>query len=109
MSDTKLAPSAPKTTFAHRMYTGDFQFAFLAHRRRWYTISAVLLLISRAIRVGSNALARLVTRIPPVGRWTGGDTAGATNRRGMIVRAGVAVRQPPTGGGAGVATLEWRA
>ncbi|MBK9738251.1 MAG: alpha/beta-hydrolase family protein [Actinobacteria bacterium] len=54
-------------------------------------IAAVLLLISRAIRVGSNALARLVTRIPPVGRWTGGDTAGATNRRGMIVRAGVAV------------------
>ena len=46
MSDTKLAPSAPKTTFAHRLYTGDFQFDFMAHRRRWYTISAVLLLIS---------------------------------------------------------------
>ncbi|MFT8395449.1 protein translocase subunit SecF [Propionibacterium sp.] len=34
------------TSFAHRLYTGEFGFDFVGHRRRWYTISAVLLLIS---------------------------------------------------------------
>lgn len=32
--------------FAHRLYTGEFEFSFVPHARRWYTISAVLLLIS---------------------------------------------------------------
>ncbi len=32
--------------FAHRLYTGEFEFSFVPHARRWYTISAVLLIIS---------------------------------------------------------------
>lgn len=51
MNETKVAapapkPQAKKMTFAHRLYTGEFQFDFMSHRRRWYTISAILLMIS---------------------------------------------------------------
>ncbi|SER54844.1 preprotein translocase subunit SecF [Propionibacterium cyclohexanicum] len=36
----------PKGNFTHRLYTGEFEFSFVPHARRWYTISAILLLIS---------------------------------------------------------------
>lgn len=32
--------------FAHRLYTGEFEFNFVARRRLWYTISIVLIVIS---------------------------------------------------------------
>lgn len=39
-------PQPKRQTFAHRLYTGDFEFEFVDNRRRWYIISAVVLLIS---------------------------------------------------------------
>ncbi len=39
-------PQPKRQTFAHRLYTGDFEFEFVANRRRWYIISAIVLLIS---------------------------------------------------------------
>jgi preprotein translocase subunit SecF len=32
--------------FGHRLYTGEVSYDFIGRRRRWYTVSAVLLLIS---------------------------------------------------------------
>lgn len=37
-----------RSGFAHRLYTGDFQFDFVAARNRWYILSAVLLVLSIA-------------------------------------------------------------
>ena len=39
-------PQPRRQTFAHRLYTGDFEFEFVNNRNRWYTISAIVLLIS---------------------------------------------------------------
>ena len=90
MSDTKLAPSAPKTTFAHRLYTGDFQFDFMAHRRRWYTISAVLLLISvlavsvRGLNLGIDFVGGSVFQAPvQVTESTVDDFGQAVSATGM--------------------------
>ena len=51
MTDQLTEPEAPQTpakkqSIAHRLYTGEISYDFVGHRRRWYTISAVLLLIS---------------------------------------------------------------
>lgn len=47
MSDTMTAtPPKKKQTFAHRLYTGDFEFEFIKNRSRWYLISAIVLVIS---------------------------------------------------------------
>lgn len=37
--------------FAHRLYTGEFEFNFVARRKLWYSISAVLIVISLAALV----------------------------------------------------------
>ena len=34
--------------FAHRLYTGEFEFNFVARRKLWYSISIVLIVISLA-------------------------------------------------------------
>lgn len=39
-------PQSGRQTFAHRLYTGEFEFEFVGNRNRWYTISAIVLLIS---------------------------------------------------------------
>ncbi|CAL8980100.1 Protein translocase subunit SecF [Propionicimonas sp. T2.31MG-18] len=49
MSDQITEPQqggAKKSSIAHRLYTGEISYDFIGHRRRWYTVSAVLLLIS---------------------------------------------------------------
>ena len=49
MSDQVTEPQqggAKKSSIAHRLYTGEISYDFIGHRRRWYTVSAVLLLIS---------------------------------------------------------------
>ena len=50
MSKTATSPS-----FAHRLYTGDFQIDFMARRKVWYSITAIMLLIS-ALAFGLRGL-----------------------------------------------------
>ena len=90
MSETKVAPPAKKMTFAHRLYTGDFQFDFMAQRRRWYTISAVLLLISvlavsvRGLNLGIDFVGGSVFQAPVhVTSSTVDDFAAAVNNTGV--------------------------
>ena len=33
------------SSFGHKLYTGDVSYGFVAHRRRWYVISAVIVVI----------------------------------------------------------------
>ena len=35
-----------KTGIAHRLYTGEVSYDFIGHRRLWYTVSAVVLVIA---------------------------------------------------------------
>ena len=46
--DTEAPKPRRRSSFTHRLYTGDFQFDFVAARNRWYILSAVLLVISVA-------------------------------------------------------------
>jgi len=55
MSDTMTRTDKPSPSFSHRLYTGDFEFDFMKHRRAWYTFSAVLILIS-LLAVGLRGL-----------------------------------------------------
>ena len=53
MTDQITEPQAPETpvrkqSIAHRLYTGDISYDFVGHRRVWYTVSAIVLLISVA-------------------------------------------------------------
>ncbi len=53
MTDQLTEPQAPETpvkkqSIAHRLYTGDISYDFVGHRRVWYTVSAIVLLISVA-------------------------------------------------------------
>lgn len=41
-----MTKTPEKSSFAHRLYTGKFSFGFISRRRIWYTISAILLVIS---------------------------------------------------------------
>ncbi len=38
--------TTPKQGLTHRLYTGDISYDFIGHRKLWYIISGVLLLIS---------------------------------------------------------------
>jgi preprotein translocase subunit SecF len=42
----KKVKRARKAGLAHKLYVGDISYDFVGHRRRWYAISATLLLIS---------------------------------------------------------------
>lgn len=44
--ETTSAPAAKKVSLTHRLYTGEISYDFVGHRRRWYIISAALLVIS---------------------------------------------------------------
>ncbi len=51
MTDQLTEPEAPqapakKQSIAHRLYTGEISYDFVGHRRRWYTISGVVLVIA---------------------------------------------------------------
>ena len=49
MSDQLTEPRADapkKSGIAHRLYTGEISYDFVATRRRWYIVSAVVLLVS---------------------------------------------------------------
>lgn len=52
------APSGRKPGIAHRLYTGEISYDFVAHRRRWYLISgiaiaiAILALLFRGLNLG---------------------------------------------------------
>jgi preprotein translocase subunit SecF len=39
-------PSGRKAGIAHRLYTGEISYDFIAHRRRWYIVSGVAILIA---------------------------------------------------------------
>lgn len=54
-------------------------------------ISAVLLLVARLVRVGTNGLAGLIARIPPVRRWVSGHQPRRIHRSLALVRAVVAI------------------
>jgi preprotein translocase subunit SecF len=38
--------TTPKQSLTHRLYTGDISYDFIGHRKLWYIISGILLLIS---------------------------------------------------------------
>lgn len=40
------APPGRKTGIAHRLYTGEISYDFVANRRRWYLVSAIALLVA---------------------------------------------------------------
>jgi preprotein translocase subunit SecF len=48
--ETQPVPPAPasgkKPSIAHRLYTGEISYDFVAHRKRWYAISAVAIAIA---------------------------------------------------------------
>jgi preprotein translocase subunit SecF len=52
------APTGKKPSIAHRLYTGEISYDFVAHRRRWYVISAIaigialLALLFRGLNLG---------------------------------------------------------
>lgn len=90
MSEATKTAASKKTTFAHRLYTGDFQFDFMTHRRRWYTFSAVLLLISvlavsvRGLNLGIEFVGGSVFQAPTqVNSQTIDDFARAANDSGV--------------------------
>lgn len=60
MTDQLTEPEAvqapgKKPSIAHRLYTGEISYDFVGHRRRWYTISAIALLIS-VLAIGFRGL-----------------------------------------------------
>jgi len=40
------APSARKPSVAHRLYTGEISYDFIANRRKWYIVSAIAIAIA---------------------------------------------------------------
>ena len=44
--DAPVKPAAAKTGIAHRLYTGEISYDFVAKRNRWYIVSGVILLVS---------------------------------------------------------------
>lgn len=92
MSETKVAATKPaeKKSFAHRLYTGDFAFNFINRRRTWYTISAVILLISvlavafRGLNLGIDFVGGSVFQAPTqVNSSTIDDFARAVGNSGV--------------------------
>lgn len=52
---TEPRPTARKAGIAHRLYTGQISYDFVGRRKFWYTLSAVLLLVS-ILAVGVRGL-----------------------------------------------------
>ncbi len=50
-----VVTAAKRPGLAHRLYTGQVSYDFVGHRRLWYTVSAVLLLVS-LLAVGVRGL-----------------------------------------------------
>lgn len=56
--ETSPAPSGRRPGIAHRLYTGEISYEFVAHRKRWYLISgiaiaiAILALLFRGLNLG---------------------------------------------------------
>lgn len=91
MSDTSTAPRTSKhQSFAHRLYTGDFQFNFVKHRTKWYVVSAIIILISflalgvRGLNLGIEFEGGSVFQAPvEVTASTVDDFARAANQSGV--------------------------
>jgi len=64
----------------HRLYTGEVSYDFIGRRRRWYTISAILIVVS---------IIQLAWRGPDFGRAVQGraDVKAATQAGVMVVNA----------------------
>ena len=91
MSEKWPTKTQKKQSFAHRLYTGDFQFDFIKHRPKWYAFSAVVLLVS-ILALGFRGLNLGI-------EFTGGSdfrVAGVSNTDGFVQRATEVVRD--TGG-----------
>ncbi|MCL1922412.1 MAG: protein translocase subunit SecF [Propionibacteriaceae bacterium] len=46
VEDTVVEPSAAKTSFAHKLWAGQISYEFVPRWRRWYAISAILILVA---------------------------------------------------------------
>lgn len=53
-------------------------------------ISTVILLVARLVRVGTNGLASLIARIPPIHRWVSGHQPSRVHRSLSLIRVVVA-------------------
>ncbi len=54
-------------------------------------ISGALLLIARLVRIGTNKVASLIVRVPPIRRWVSGHQASRVHRSIAVVRTVVAI------------------
>ena len=45
-NDERGAATGQKTGFAHKLYTGQLTYQFIPHRRRWYVVTAVIILVA---------------------------------------------------------------
>jgi preprotein translocase subunit SecF len=87
MATTQEAPvAAKKESFAHRLYTSDFNINFVGRRRLWYIISGVVILICiaslvfRGLNLGVEFKGGTVFTVPTtVTSQTIGDYTNAVN------------------------------
>lgn len=78
---------ASSTSFAHRLYTGEFAFDFIGHTRRWLTISVVAIVLClgavgiRGLNLGIDFVGGSVFQAPvEVTSTTIDDYSAAVNR-----------------------------
>ena len=45
-NDERGAVTGQKTGFAHKLYTGQLTYQFIPHRKRWYVVTAVIILVA---------------------------------------------------------------
>ena len=45
-TDERGAATGQKTGFAHKLYTGQLTYQFIPHRKRWYVVTAVIILVA---------------------------------------------------------------
>ena len=45
-NDERGAATGQKTGFAHKLYTGQLTYQFIPHRKRWYVVTAVIILVA---------------------------------------------------------------
>lgn len=90
MSDSARQTPAKKMTFAHRLYTGEFQFDFMSRRNWWYIISGILVVISllaisvRGLNLGIDFIGGSVFQAPTeVNSSTVSDFSDAASNSGV--------------------------
>ncbi|MEA5647890.1 MAG: protein translocase subunit SecF [Cutibacterium granulosum] len=45
-NDERGAATGQKTGFAHKLYTGQLTYQFIPHRKRWYVVTVVIILVA---------------------------------------------------------------